>query len=412
MILKMKNNMEKKFPSITIEELNEVLGQSVKFDNENKLITFFAQLSAFTEEDQFNVSFNAPSSTGKSYIPLEIASLFPKEDLMELGYCSPQSFFHDAEENKETGEFVKDLSRKIIIFIDQPNPELLSRLRPILSHDRKETVTKITDKKEKKGMRTKTIKIIGFPSVIHCSAGLRIDEQESTRMFLLSPETSQEKIRAAIHEKARKEANREVYRQELLRAPGRCNLQDRIRAIRDAHINQIIIADYEAVFKKFTSRHTSLKPRDTRDIGRVFSLAKMHALLNLWNRDHIGSGLKATEHDVEIAFQIWDSVSESQELNLAPYVLQFHREIMVPASNELGYSTKKDVVGAHFRVYGRPLDDWRFRNQIIPSLEAAGLINVEKDPNDARSNIYRPVKMGQENNSEQGWGSDLPPLDK
>jgi hypothetical protein len=411
MIPKMKNNMEKKFLPITIEELNEILGQSVKFDNENKLITFFAQLSAFTEEDQFNVSFNAPSSTGKSYIPLEVASLFPTEDLMELGYCSPQSFFHDAEADAETGEFIKDLSRKIIVFIDQPNPELLSRLRPILSHDRKEIMIKITDKKEKKGMRTKTVKIIGYPSVIHCSAGLRIDEQESTRMFLLSPETSQEKLRAAIHEKARKESNRELYKYQLWNNEKRLGLQERIKAIRDAHINQIVISDYEAVFKKFTSKHSSLKPRDTRDIGRVFSLAKMHALLNLWDRKRVGSGITATEDDVEIAFQIWDSVSESQELNLAPYVLQFHRQIMISANNESGYSTKKDVVRTHFEVYGRPLDDWRFRNQIIPSLEAAGLINVEKDPNDARSNIYRPIKMGPENNSEQGWGSDLPPLD-
>jgi hypothetical protein len=403
--------MEKKFPSITIGELNEVLGQSVKFDNENKLITFFAQLSAFTEEDQFNVSFNAPSSTGKSYIPLEIASLFPREDLMELGYCSPQSFFHDAEENKETGEFVKDLSRKIIIFIDQPNPELLSRLRPILSHDRKETITKITDKKEKKGMRTKTIKIIGYPSVIHCSAGLRVDEQEATRMFLLSPETSQEKIRAAIHEKARKEANREVYRQELLRSPGRAELQDRIQAIKNAHINQIVFSDYETIFDRFTSKHSTLKPRDTRDIGRLFSLAKIHALLNLWDRKRSGSGIIATEKDVDVAFQIWDSVSESQELGLPDYVLQFHKQIMIAASNESGYSTKKDVIQAHFKVYGRPLDDWRFRMQIVPSLEAAGLLAVEKDPNDARSNVYRPIKMGSENNVVEGWGSDLPPLD-
>jgi hypothetical protein len=37
----------------------------------------------------------AESSTGKSYIPLELSGLFPSEDVIKLGYASPTSFFHD-----------------------------------------------------------------------------------------------------------------------------------------------------------------------------------------------------------------------------------------------------------------------------------------------------------------------------
>jgi len=181
---------------LTSQELISILGLTIKKDEENKLITFLCELSAYTEGSQFNISFNAPSSTGKSYIPTEIARLFPEEDVIEIGYCSPTAFFHDVGEYiKDKGGYLVDLSRKILIFLDQPHTQLLERLRPLLSHDKKEIRLKITDKTQKFGLKTKTVLLRGYPSVIFCTAGLKIDEQEATRFLLLSPETNQEKKR-------------------------------------------------------------------------------------------------------------------------------------------------------------------------------------------------------------------------
>ena len=86
--------MIKKYPPLSAKELIEILGTTIKHDNDNKLVAFLCQLSAYTEDSQFNLSFNAPSSSGKSFIPIEIAKLFPPEDVLELGYVSPTSFFH------------------------------------------------------------------------------------------------------------------------------------------------------------------------------------------------------------------------------------------------------------------------------------------------------------------------------
>ena len=149
------------------KDLTDVLGLTIKRDEENKIVTFLRELSAYTENAQFNVSFNAPSSTGKSYIPTEIAKLFPQEDVIELAYCSPTAFFHDiGEYNKELKGYRIDLSHKILVFLDQPHNDLLARLRPLLSHDKKEINLKITDKSQKQGLRTKNILIRGYPSVI------------------------------------------------------------------------------------------------------------------------------------------------------------------------------------------------------------------------------------------------------
>src|SRR3989344_2991109 len=115
-----------KFKPLNAQDLAEILGLTIKRDDTNKVITFLAQLSAYTYDSQINLSFNAPSSTGKSFIPTEIANLFPQEDVMEVGYCSPTAFFHDyGKFDKEAGGYFVDLSRKIIIFLDQPHTLLL-----------------------------------------------------------------------------------------------------------------------------------------------------------------------------------------------------------------------------------------------------------------------------------------------
>ena len=403
-----KNLFEKidisQFKPLSTQELIKILGLTIKKDEENKLITFLCELSAYTEDSQFNISFNAPSSTGKSYIPTEIARLFPEEDVIEIGYCSPTAFFHDiGEYQKERKGYVVDLSRKILIFLDQPHTQLLERLRPLLSHDKKEISLKITDKTQKFGLKTKNVLLRGYPSVIFCTAGLRIDEQEATRFLLLSPETNQEKIREAIHEKIKKETDADAYQKWLDDNPERKLLKERIQAIKQEDIKEIKISSPEKIEEKFFKKNKFLKPRHSRDIGRLISLIKSFALLNLWFREKDGSTIIANDSDTEEAFKIWEAISESQELNLPPYIYQLYQEVILPAWNDKNKSgdlenitgdtglTRQDIIQKHYQVYGRFIADWQLRQQIIPMLETAGLITQEPDPNDKRKILIYPT---------------------
>jgi len=390
------------FKPLTPKELIDVLGLTIKKDEENKLITFLCQLSAFTEDSQFNISFNAPSSTGKSYIPLESSNLFPEEDVMKLSICSPQAFFHEqGMYDKEKNCIVVDLSRKIIIFTDQPHTALLERLRALLSHDEKEIQSKITDKNQRGGNRTKTVIIKGFPSVIFCSAGLKIDEQEGTRFLLLSPEITQEKIRESIHEKIRKATDSESYKKWLDENPERNLLKRRILAIKQENIKDIKVNFSEELEKRFTSKSKILKPRHNRDVGRLISIIKSLALVNLWFRERNGSTITANESDIEEAFKIWGAIAKSQELNLSPYVYQFYEEVILPAweeKNKLNLNnirekglTRQDINKKHYEVYERLIADWQLRQQILPMLETAGLIIQEPDPDDKRRMLIYPT---------------------
>jgi hypothetical protein len=381
------------FKSITLEDLAKILGLTIRKDETNKIITFLALLSAYTGDSQINVSFNAPSSTGKSFIPTEVAALFPEEDVIEVGYCSPTAFFHDyGIFDKEKGGYIVDLSRKILIFLDQPHTLLLQHLRPMLSHDKKEIRLKITDKSQKAGLRTKNIYLIGFPTVIFCSAGLGIDEQEATRFLLLSPEINQEKIREAVHEKIKKDTNKSLYYQELQSNPDRKLLIERIRAIKAEQIVDVRIGFPEMVEEMFLKKIGTLKPRHQRDIGRIISLIKVNALINLWFRERDGESIVANEIDIADAFEIWDKISESQELNLPPYVYNLYQDIIVPAFREKGSGiSKKDIFRKHYEVHGRHLSEDQLRKQIIPMLEVSGLISEEPDPIDKRQILFYPT---------------------
>lgn len=414
------------FSPLTPEALLDTLGLTIKYDAENKLATFLCELSAYTESSQFNISYNAPSSTGKSYIPTEIARLFPQDDVMEIAYCSPTAFFHDAGEyDKEKNCYLVDLSHKILIFLDQPHNELLARLRPLLSHDKKEIVLKITDKTQKFGLKTKNVLLRGYPSVIFCTAGLRIDEQEATRFLLLSPEVSQEKLQEGVIATISKEANSEEFTSWLEENPKRILLKERIRAIKLEGIKDINIASRERVKEKFLNDNKILKPRHQRDIKRLLALIKSFALLNVWWRERNGSTITATDEDIDAAFKLWEKIAVSQELNLPPYIYNLYNEVIMTAWEEknggrredfveitghLGL-TRQEVLKKHFEVYGRMLDNNQLRQQILPMLETAGLIIQERDQNDKRKMLVYPASHygipNGANNSEGEGGYEI-----
>lgn len=399
-----------KYPELTAGKLAEILGLTIKRDEINKVVTFLCQLSAFTESSQLNISFNAPSSTGKSYIPMEVAGIFPKQDVITVSYCSPTGFFHDVGKfDTEKCGYVVDLSRKVLIFLDQPHTLLLQHLRPLLSHDQKELLLKITDKSQRHGLKTKNIFLRGYPSVIFCTAGLKIDEQESTRFLLLSPETSQEKIREAINQRIYKEASPDAYSAMLEGNTERQLLKERVLAIRNEQIGEIKISNPKKITERFFGRNKVLKPRHSRDMGRILALIKSFALLNLWHRQREGDTLVAGQTDIDQAFDLWEEISESQELNLPPYIYNLFKDVILIAHEEKGHGlTRSEIVKKHFQVHGRMIPDWQLRQEIIPMLETVGLITQEPDPADKRRLLVYPTTLlttsREENNSESQGG--------
>jgi hypothetical protein len=408
------------FQPLSPDDLADVLDLTIKKDRENKIVAFLCLLSAYTENAQFNLSFNSPSSTGKSYIALEIAKLFPKVDVVKLGRCSRTAFFHEqGKYDKENNQIIIDFSRKILIFTDMPHTGLLEELRSFLSHDDKITLSKITDKGSKGGNRTKTVALIGYPSVVFCSAGLRMDEQEMTRFILLSPEINQDKIKAGISNTVQREIDNEGYTQWLDTNPARQSLKLRIQAIKQEKIEEVNIENKESILKHFLGDTGTKKvqPRHQRDIKRLLSIIKSFALLNLWWRERQGTSITANEEDIQNAIALWERISQSQEYNLPPYIYSIYTKVIVPIweekrareGNSEGHTgsfgiTRQELLQKHYDIYNRMLDSHQLRQQILPMLETAGLIVQEMDAYDKRKRLILPAGYKKRNSENESKG--------
>ena len=141
---------------VSFKEIADILSSSIKKDEPAKVITFCGMLLAQTNEDQLNIGFQAESSAGKSYIPMEVASYFPKNEIEIIASASPTAFYHDGGKwDDEKKAIIKDLRHKNLIFLDQQHFQLLEKLWPMLSHDQPELHYKITDKNQKYGLAHK-----------------------------------------------------------------------------------------------------------------------------------------------------------------------------------------------------------------------------------------------------------------
>jgi len=239
--------------------------------------------------------------------------------------------------------------------------------------------------------------------------------------LLLSPEISQEKIREGILTTIKKEVDGKSYKAWLEENPERKLLKNRIQAIKQAGIIDITISSQlsNEIEKRFLGQNAMLRPRHQRDIRRLISIIKSFALLNLWSRERKGATITANAEDVDQAFDVWNIISPSQELNLPPYVYRLYEEIIVPVFEEKNENdgfeetsnmgiNRAELGARHYRIYGNMIDMTKLRQQILPMLETAGLITQEDDPSDRRQKLIYPTSLptvsGEQGNSESEGG--------
>ena len=309
---------------MTFDDVADILDTSIKKDKAPKVIDFCGKLLTQTNDDQVNIGFQAESSAGKSYIPLEVATYFPKDEIEIIATASPTAFYHDGTWDNERKVLVRDLRHKILIFLDQPHFQLLEKLRPLLSHDSPELHCKITDKNQKHGLRTKNVIIKGPASFFFCTAKTDPDEQEKTRMFMLSPETEESKFRETLKLIAFKKGDIDEYTSVVIQDEKRLWLQKRICSIRQGGIREINLPNWgEEVYNRFLREHEHLKSRHQRDFQRVIALIKAHTLLNCFKREKKEGKpdtILASQADIDAGFKLYKEIEESNELGLSPYL--------------------------------------------------------------------------------------------
>ena len=385
---------------MSISDLASVLDLTIKHDYYNKIIVFLAMLSMYTNRQQMNISLNGRSSSGKTYIAQEVAKLFPKMDYVTYNRISPTGLFHLEDERSvdENGDSVVDLERKTLILLDQVGTQLQQNLRPLLSHDEKMLRNLITNPDKKGRNVSKHEYIKGFCATIWCSANLRMDEQEQTRLIILSPEISETKLNDSLEMIGKVENDSKSVDDTIKQSSERNALIDRIYYVRDLNIGDIEIPEEFNVVEKFKATLDKILPRHQRDLQHVYSLIKAHTLLNAPTRELKGEKtLVAKQQDVDEAFEIWRHIRRSQSSGVPAQVLQFYDACIVPAFLDKYPDGKGDGVtyeelqAKNYAQDGEMLNPDYVRKQMIPILKTAGYISEIRDPSDGRRRLFKPM---------------------
>ena len=387
------------FEEMTVDDVADILDLTIKNNRANKVITFLAMLLAYTEDSQLNVMFNAQSSTGKTYITLEVAKYFPVQDTRVYGRTSKTAFYYNADLMKydDEGKFYIDLERRILIFAEQPDMQLLENLRSFLSHDLKKTPFILTNKNRSGRNVAKEGYILGFASTLFCSANMRIDEQEQTRSLILSPESTEETVKAGVDESIARNCNKDAYLAKLNGDEARRLLMERILYIKSLNVGQIDIGDSEYLRSRFFEKLRSTPPRTQRQIGHFMSLVKGMALLNAPSR-MVGNRIVAINKDIDEAMKLWSVISESMFYGIPPQALDFYKIYVIPAYHTINESREKkkgitydELANYYFKRTGSYPNLDMVRKMFIPALQCASLISYDKDEDDKRQMLIKPL---------------------
>ncbi len=396
-------------------DLIKVLSKTVYKDDDVKVILFLVNLLASTEEEQQNVILTGPSSVGKTLNIKEslwfVTDPQHPEKIIIISSASPRSFIHQANavlvdernlkpidltqapqkgDSKEAFDewydlmrhsaYLLDFSNKIVVFLDTPDFKLLESLRSVLSHDEKVSKYWITDKNNKGMNKTKTVLIQGYLTALIASTNFSLDEQESSRNFLVSPNDDAEKIQEGIKMKARKITDPDYpkwHETELTRVA----LRDRVYEVQKSGITkfQFKEEDSKSLVDWFLKQTENLGPKANRDFTRLYGLAEAWALLNFKFRERTSDGtcIFVNANDIEVAKQIYEPILKCNELGLTPEEYAVWKMIEPECKEVMGLRIA-EIHNVYYYAKKRHCSDKRLR-EMLKNFVCAGLLKEEKE---------------------------------
>ena len=365
------------------------LSKMVKRDEVLKELITSVAFSAYSI-DPLNLFQSGPSSSGKTYNAIEASKYFPEEDKWILAGLSPTALVHDYgnyDERKKA--YVVDLESKILVFLEAPPIETYMKLRPILSHDKREIAYKFTDKTGKGKLQTRTVIVRGWPATIFCTSKAKYIEDLATRGFTVTPEMSQEKYKEVLKLKGKMKA----FPFEFGEDEELSKLRDAIKLtkhyLKERHLS--VVTPYgEALDEVFPH---SLA-RDMRDFGRFTMLIDINALYSMFNRlilqilDKNNTLEKefviANGEDFERAKVLGNKIFETTRIGLPGNVLDFFKQVLVPAATPDGKTTYPELMEKRREVYGNAIGRSTLKVAYVEPLEQVGYIDVVPSTVDKR----------------------------
>jgi len=446
------------------DTLVEIRRSTVKEDDFMVKQALLHMCSSYLSEPA-NLGVQAPSSEGKTHPLVEVAKFFPEGDVLYLAGLSPTALAHDhgilvdletreplapklreiedeIEEAKRTKDkdsirelkrkraellansaYLVDLENKILLFLDRPHPETLSRLYPILSHDAWESIYKFTDRKGKGPLKSVSVILRGWPVAVFCRTIGEKDadswSQTISRFTTISPKMNPKKYRAAIRLKAvmrglpgsvvvkkLKLDMEEWAREAIAKVKGELSrIKQKVREETGIPKASMFWIPYYA---KIGEEFPADIGRRMRDSDRFLALLQAHAAINVFARPRLvfQNGTEyiiCTRQDYEEITSLFFSEEDKLTIltGLPRNVIEFFKKVLVPLwkENQAGL-TVPEIVSACLERLKKSLSDDTIRKHYLRPLSNAGFISYEPDPQDRRQKLVRVLQEDIENTGE------------
>ncbi|HDQ05966.1 MAG TPA: hypothetical protein ENN36_04495 [Candidatus Bathyarchaeota archaeon] len=416
-----------------LETYMKHLDKTVKKDHATKRMVFLTALSAYSQNPQ-NLFLKGPSSTGKTYNVTQALTYFPQSFIWMLGGLSPTALVHDygilidnetgkeidpiedkpqKEDYKDNkGKFDKkafqaaqkrwrdrlrkayylvNLQGKILVFLEAPNPETYMRLRPVLSHDAPQISYKFTDKPGGGALRTMHVVLKGWPACIFCTTETKYIEDLATRGFTITPDLSQEKIKAAIQLIGERKAYPWKYDPKHDQTFKKLQEYMDVLTGRLCIINSVVIPYSHELSKIYPSTIY----RDMRDYNHFTALIELNCLLNIFQRPYIvinkNTYWMANTHDYLTALELLKSFEETTRAGIPGHIVTFYHKIIVPFQKPVNY---EDLVEKHNETMSEKLSKKRIY-KYVELLRDIGWVDTIQDPEDKRRRLVYPLKKAE-----------------
>ena len=400
-------------------------------------------LSTYTD-NPINIALLAPSSDGKTYATVEVSKIFPKEDVILVGRMSPTALIHQTgflidedgnnieekleeiiqrivdakidkdkvlenEIKKERDELLKtarrcvDLTNKILLFLDNPQPQTYEMLKPIMSHDSKE-IQYMTTKGDGSLNVSKSV-IRGWPVFIFCSAKNEeqneVWEEIKTRVFMTSPNSDVEKYKEANELTALKFSRptwaKSLYTNDIDKEWAKYCIDEfktKLTELCKDGNNPIINPFNEAIAEKFP--HT--QGVSMRHLTRLMSFINLETLLNSEYNPGLLIGTKddkfvrsifTTINDIDNACKVLKNIS-----TISPEKIKFYDSIFKTAyEEELNCDglTSSTLAKKYTSVFQKPVTVKQITENYLKPLVDSGILATKPNPANVSSYLYEKV---------------------
>ena len=425
-----------------LQQIEDYLNTRIKKDPilVKQLVRTF--LSTYTD-NPINIALLAPSSDGKTYATVEVSKIFPKEDIILVGRMSPTALIHqngflidedgnnidekleditqriidakidkdkvlENEIKKERDELIKtarrcvDLTNKILLFLDNPQPQTYEMLKPIMSHDSKE-IQYMTTKGDGSLNVSKSV-IRGWPVFIFCSAKNEeqneVWEEIKTRVFMTSPNSDIEKYKEANQLTALKFSRptwaKSLYTNDIDKEWSKYCINEfktKLTELCKDGNNPIINPFNAAIADKFP--HT--QGVSMRHLTRLMSFINLETLLNSeynpgllikTKDDKFVRSIFTTINDIDNACKVLKNIS-----TISPEKIKFYDKIFTPCLNGVldASLTSSQLAEKYTQVFKKPVTVKQITENYLKPLVDSGILATKPNPVNASSYLYEKV---------------------